>query len=322
MNHNQFFASIVDFNDDDHLFDSILFDAQAGTQIILGDQIIGRRFSVFQRRERNHAEVKNFLFKHEKFHVFNSHLVNKINVLIVIEQYLENKIVEWFISLPAHLQKSGGKWSEFKKYFLIRWNEHGWQQKSLKIYNEIIQFDAYNKIADYNSKFTSMYEDIREHVIEFAIKERYRDEFKIDTRNYILNQNQMYPNMNLHNMMANVSKHENVNAKRYVFRVSRTISATSQSAQASVVQNNKQQESLNAMNVFAKKCYNCGQTGHLSSACPNLIVSESGSSDWRSRRDDRDRGRGKGSGNVWDRRRMSCTMIAMNRSKSAKRTIW
>ena len=94
MNHNQFFANIVDFNDDDHLFDFILFNAQIETQIIFDNQIIDRRFSIFQKRERNHVEIKNFLFKHEKFHVFNSHLINKINVFIVIEQYFENKIVE------------------------------------------------------------------------------------------------------------------------------------------------------------------------------------------------------------------------------------
>ena len=123
-----------------------------------------------------------------------------------------------------------------------------------------------------------MYENVREHVIEFAIKKRYKDDFKFDIRNYILNQNQMYSIMNLHNMMTNVSKHENINVERYVSRVSRT-STTSQSTQISVAQNNRSQESLNAMNVFARKCYNCDQTNHFVSQCSNFHVSDHASQD-------------------------------------------
>ena len=317
---NQSSSNIIDFNDNDHLFDSTSFDVQVETQIIFDDQIIDRRSSIFKRQKRNHAEIKDFLSKHEKFHVLNSHMINKNNVLIVIEQYFENKTIEWFIFLSTHLQLFDDKWFEFKMFFLIRWNEHNWQQKFLKIYNEITQIDAYNKIVDYNSKFTSMYENVHEHVIEFAIKKRYRNDFKFDIRNYILNQNQMYSIMNLHNMMTNVSKHENINVERYVFRVSRT-STTSQLAQISVAQNNKSQENLNVMNVFARKCYNCDQTNHLVSQCSNSHVSNHVSQDWRSRRDDRDRDKDRDSKNVWDCRRISCSMIVMNRSKRKRKLI-
>ena len=117
-----------------------------------------------------------------------------------------------------------------------------------------------------------MYENVREHVIEFAIKKRYKDDFKFDIRNYIFNQNQMYSIMSLHNMMTNVSKHENINVERYVSRVSRA-STTNQSTQISVAQNNKSQESLNAMNAFARKCYNCDQTNHFAFQCSNSHVS-------------------------------------------------
>ena len=91
---NQFSSNVIDFNDDDHLFDSTSSDAQVETQIIFDDQIIDRRSSIFKRQKRNHVEIKNFLSKHEKFHVFNSHMINKNNVLIVIEQYFENKTTE------------------------------------------------------------------------------------------------------------------------------------------------------------------------------------------------------------------------------------
>ena len=117
-----------------------------------------------------------------------------------------------------------------------------------------------------------MYENVREHVIEFAIKKRYKDNFKFDIDNYILNQNQMYSIMNLHNMMTNVSKHENINVERYVSRVSRT-STTSQLTQIFVAQNNRSQESLNVMNAFARKCYNCDQTSHFVFQCSNSHVS-------------------------------------------------
>ena len=94
---NQSFFDIVDFNDDDHLFDSISFDVQIETQIIFDDQIIDRRFSIFKKQKRNYVEIKDFLSKHEKFHVLNSHTINKNNLLIVIKQYFENKTIEWFI---------------------------------------------------------------------------------------------------------------------------------------------------------------------------------------------------------------------------------
>ena len=91
---NQSFFDIVDFNDDDHLFDSISFDVQIETQIIFDDQIIDRRFSIFKKQKRNYVEIKDFLSKHEKFHVLNSHTINKNNLLIVIKQYFENKTIE------------------------------------------------------------------------------------------------------------------------------------------------------------------------------------------------------------------------------------
>ena len=91
---NQSFSDIIDFNDDDHLFDSTSSNAQIETQIILDDQIIDRCSSIFKRQKRNHVEIKDFLSKHEKFHVFNSHIINKNNVFIVIEQYFENKTIE------------------------------------------------------------------------------------------------------------------------------------------------------------------------------------------------------------------------------------
>ena len=97
LHFNQFFFDIIDFNDDDYLFDSTSFDAQMKTQILFNDQIIDRRFSIFKRQKRNYVEIKDFLSKHEKLHVLNSHMINKNNVFIVIEQYFENKTIERFI---------------------------------------------------------------------------------------------------------------------------------------------------------------------------------------------------------------------------------
>ena len=88
----------------------------------------------------------------------------------------------------------------------------------------------------------------------------------------------MYLIMSLHNMMTNISKHENINVERYVFRALRT-STTSQSTQISVAQNNKSQESLNVMNAFTRKCYNCNQTNHFVSQCSNSHVSNYASQD-------------------------------------------
>ena len=118
---NQSFFDIINFNDDDHLFDSISSDVQIETQIILDDQINDRRFSIFKKQKRNHVEIKNFLSKYEKFHVLNSHMINKNNVLIVIEQYLENKTIKWFTFLSIHLQLFDDKYHESCLNVCINW---------------------------------------------------------------------------------------------------------------------------------------------------------------------------------------------------------
>ena len=57
---NQLFFDIINFNDDDYLFDSTSFDVQIKTQIIFNNQIIDRRFLIFKKQKRNYVEIKTF----------------------------------------------------------------------------------------------------------------------------------------------------------------------------------------------------------------------------------------------------------------------
>ena len=82
---------IVVLNEQNHLFNFIFVVVIIEMQIIFENQIIDRRFFVFKNLKRNHVEIKNFLSKHEKFHVFNRQMINKFKVFLITKQYLKNK---------------------------------------------------------------------------------------------------------------------------------------------------------------------------------------------------------------------------------------